>query len=44
MFGITNSTKDGTTGVLYNAVLFTGGDRAVLSGDVVNVSVTYSLT
>lgn len=42
MFACSNSTKDGTTGVLYNAVLFTGGDRVVVSTDVVNVSVTYS--
>lgn len=42
MGAVTNSTKDGTTGVLYNAVLFTGGDRTVASTDVVNVSVTFS--
>ncbi len=39
-FAISNSTKGGTTGVLYSAALFTTGDRAVLSGDVVNVSVS----
>ena len=39
-FVISNSTKGGTTGVLYSAGLFTTGDRAVLSGDVVNVSIT----
>lgn len=41
-FTTTVSTKDGTTGILYNAVLFTGGDRAVVSTDVVNVSLTYT--
>lgn len=42
MGAVTNATKDGTTGVLYNAVLFTGGDRIVATSDVVNVSVTFS--
>lgn len=41
-FTTSNSTKDGTTGILYNAVLFTGGDRAVVASDVVNVSLTYT--
>lgn len=35
------ATVGSTAGVLFSAGLFTGGDRAVLSGDVVNVS--YSL-
>lgn len=34
---------DGTVGTLYSAGLFTGGDRAVLNGDTVNVSYTASL-
>jgi hypothetical protein len=44
LFTNTVTTKDGTTGVLYNAVLFTGGDRAVVSTDVVNVTPTYTIT
>ena len=39
--GATN-VIDATTGVLFSAGLFTGGDRAVLNGDIVNVS--YSIT
>jgi hypothetical protein len=34
---------DGTVGTLYSAGLFTGGDRAVVSTDVLNVSYTASL-
>lgn len=42
MFATTVTTKDGTTGILYNAVNFTGGDRVVANTDVVNVSVTFT--
>lgn len=40
-FVISNSTKDGTTGVLYSASLLSG-DRAVNASDVLNISVTMS--
>lgn len=43
-FLISNSTKGGTTGILYSAGLFTGGDKAVGNGDTLNVSYTASLT
>ncbi len=38
-----SSTYDTTTGQLYSAGLFSGGDRAVLSGDTLNISYTTSL-
>jgi hypothetical protein len=41
-FCITNSTKSGTTGVLYSASSF-GSTRSVISGDTVNVQVTLTV-
>jgi len=39
-----NSTKSGTTGILFSASNFTSpGDRAVASGDTLNVTYTFSL-
>ena len=40
---INNSTKAGTTGVLYSAGLFSGGDKPVQNGDTLNVSYAASL-
>lgn len=42
-FLVSNSTKSGTSGVLYSAGLFSGGDRSVANGDTLNVSYTASL-
>lgn len=39
-FIISNSTKGGSTGILYSAATFSGGDRIVSNGDTLNVSVT----
>lgn len=44
-FLISNSTKGGTTGVLFSASDFQSpGDRTVASGDTLNVTYTFSLT
>jgi hypothetical protein len=41
-FCITNSTKSGTTGILYSASSF-GSTRSVISGDTVNCQVTLTV-
>lgn len=44
-FLTTNSTKSGTTGTLFSAADFQApGDRAVVSGDTLTVTYTFSLT
>lgn len=43
-FMVDNSTKSGTTGTLLGVGSFAGGDRAVISGDVLNITVTATIT
>lgn len=42
-FLTSDNTKSGTTGTLFSASDFTGGDRSVISGDTLNVTYTLSL-
>lgn len=41
-FLVSNSTKGGTTGTLYSAGAFSGGNRALVDDDVLNVQATFS--
>ena len=42
-FLTTSNTKGGTTGTLFSAADFSTGDRAVISGDTLTVTYTFSL-
>jgi hypothetical protein len=43
-FLTSDSTKGGTTGTLFSASDFTGGDRSVVNGDTLQVTYTFSLS
>lgn len=39
-FIVSNSTKGGTTGVLYGIGAFSGGDRTLADGDTITITIT----
>tara|TARA_R110000851_G_scaffold333273_1_gene511831 strand:- start:1237 stop:1746 length:510 start_codon:yes stop_codon:yes gene_type:complete len=41
-FVVDNSTKSGSTGILYGVAAFAGGDRSAINSDTLNVTVTLS--
>jgi len=41
-FLVSNSTKSGTTGTLYSCGAFSNGNRALISGDTLNVQATFT--
>lgn len=43
LFLVSTNTKDGTTGTLYSAGLFSGGDKVAQNGDTLQASYTASL-